>query len=134
MTLRDSHEFCKRAKICWMRVIHQTKVKILPVCHIKETTYRKTYYDFSKILFSSLLSFFFFYYLVHHAIGEKSTLPQLSPVKSYRHRHQSSRVCVAQYGATGTARWHGLIYIVVWVHGYFLHGRGSLHAGRLCLP
>lgn len=30
-----------------------------------------------------------------------------------------------------TAQWHALIYAAVWVHGYFLHGRGLLHAGRL---
>lgn len=29
------------------------------------------------------------------------------------------------------AQWHGLIYVTVWVHRYFLHGRGPLHAGHL---
>lgn len=90
-------------------------------------------YILEQAKISWFLRFFVFFRSIATCLKRKihSFVVDVSEISSLSSIERSLRRAIWCDLPRRTAQWHGLIYVVVWVHGYFLHGWGPLHAGRL---
>lgn len=109
----------------------ETKVKTFPVSRSRVMSEKRTYHDFSDFIFLPMVVL---RRKVHSSVVGASEISPLPPSSSSSASsiEQESASCNTRCSLSRRTVWcRGLIYVAVWVHRYFLHGRGPLHAGHL---